>query len=172
MICRAMTIKRNSMRGIAAALIALSVCLLASCGGRGGTLLFAYSAVENAQWDVQDVKTFAVDSVAESGTYRLGIVLRNTGRVEYQSISVVAEQIFHNPEYYRKDTVVISLTDSLGNMEGDGFGLSNHIVAVNHALSLQRGQRGVIRLYHIMRRMQVGGITDVGIKIENEDCCD
>lgn len=148
-------------------IIAVLGLLTAGCSSpQEENVIFRYQQLANNSWDRQDNIVFRIDSVSHSGLYRLSVVLRTTSEVPFQRVAVVVEQAFERPRFYRKDTVMASLTDVRGNMEGKGLVLYNYVFPDSHALHLYRGQRGNVRVSHIMRRMQLDGIRDVGIRIQ------
>lgn len=153
----------------------LLLCILAGCGGwimtgctspQEKTVVFSYHHMADNSWDRQDSILFPIDSVSHSGQYRLSVMMRATSEVPFQRVAVVVEQSFVHPRFHRKDTVWATLTDNRGNMDGKGLVLHNYDFPDSQPLRLHRGQKGIVRITHIMRRMQIDGIQDVGIRIQ------
>ena len=143
--------------------------LLTACTIDNDVLVDAYSHIDDSKWSSSDRKTFALDTVEKTGDYRLSVRLRTTSEVEFQKIYVVVEQQLHNPMLRSRDTVVVQLTNEQGVMLEKGVDLYNYVVPLDKAIRLHKGQSGEVALSHVMRRTQLKGITDVGVKIEYED---
>ena len=150
-------------------LIYCIVLLLTACTIDNGVLIDAYSHIDDCKWNSSDKKTFALDTVERTGDYRLSVRLRTTGDVDFQKIYVVVEQQLHDPMLRTRDTVMVQFTDERGVMLEQGVDLYNYVVPLDKPVRLHKGQSGEVTLSHVMRRPQLKGITDVGIKIEYED---
>lgn len=129
-------------------------------------VIFRYRQMPDNSWDRQDSIIFNIDSVSHSGLYRLSVALRTTSEVPFQSVAVVVEEDLRRPHFYRKDTVNVVLTDRRGNIEGNGLVLHNYLMPDAKVIRLRRGQRGRVKVSHIMRRMQLDGIRDIGVRIQ------
>lgn len=149
-----------------AACFACLTLLCALCGcDKEQTITDQFKPLPSSGWDARNTLSFPVDSIGRSGDYRLGVNVRTTRDIPFQSISVVVEQRFENPRYQSRDTVEVMLADNRGNLEGRGLYLYTTGTETPHQLHLYKGQHGVIRLSHIMRRNLLSGIRDVGISI-------
>lgn len=129
-------------------------------------IIFSYRQLPDNSWDRQEKIRFPIDSITHSGLYRLSVALRTTSEVPFQKVAVVVEESFAHPHFYRRDTIYVSLTDTRGNIEGHGLVLYNYVMPDSQALYLHRGQKGSVGVSHIMRRMQLDGIRDIGIRID------
>ena len=147
-----------------AALCALSV-VAGSCSGDDEVVCYEYQPVDNNVWDRQYKMTFRIDTIANSGAYDLQVCLRALHNVQFQKVYVVVEQQYANPYAASVDTVCLTLTDEMGNMEGKGLSLFNYTAQLPHKVNLRRGQSGTVTLRHAMRRMQLQGINQVGVKL-------
>ena len=143
--------------------------LLTACTIDKSVPMDAYSHVDGTKWNAADKKTFGLDTVETTDDYRLSVRLRTTSELDFQKIYVVVEQQLHNPMLHSVDTMMVQLTDERGAMLGTGVDFYNYVVPLDHPIHLHKGQSGVVTLRHAMRRTQLKGITDVGIKIEHED---
>ena len=63
-----------------------------------------------------------------------------------------------------KDTLDITLTNELGEAQGNGISNYEYVLPLPQ-LHLQPGDQGRIRIYHLMRRPTLSGITNVGLEI-------
>lgn len=143
--------------------------LLTACTIDNGILMDAYMHIDDSKWNSADTKTFALDTVRSTGDYRLSVRIRTTNELEFQKIYVVVEQQLHDPMLCSRDTVIVQLTNKQGVLLATGVDHYDFVAPLGKAIRLHKGQNGEITLSHIMRRTQLKGITDVGIKIENED---
>lgn len=150
--------------------MAVAAMLLTACNGNDKRVVSLYQHVDNATWNSQDSIVFPIDSIAQSGCYRLSVDIRTTSKVPFQKIYVTAEQDYSMPALHRRDTVMIQLTDEAGKIQGKGFNHYCFTAPVKAAVHLRKGQSGQISLSHIMRRTQLSGISDIGITLSHEDC--
>lgn len=149
-------------------LASLVLPILWGCEYDSTTVIDRYQSLPPKGWDRQNVLTFSLDSVAHSATYNFKVYARTTRDIQFQSISVVVEQHLRRPYFTARDTVEIKLTDDMGNIEGKGLYLYNTEAQLKHPIKLRKGQRGTIKLSHIMRRNQLLGIKDVGIELTQQ----
>ncbi len=147
-------------------LLAWTLCGLAGCQRDNTTLLHQYQPVPQEGWSSQSRPSFVIDSVETAGDYTLSVELRTTTMVPFQTIYVAVEQQLENPEAAYTDTVAVTLTDTRGNLNGEGVNLYSVEAAVGHSFHYSRGQTVNITLRHLMRQEQIEGIKDVGIRLQ------
>lgn len=145
--------------------IVMASIIIMGCQNEPHTILHQYQSLPPKGWDTQNTLSFNLDSVGHSGEYELELEVRSTRDIQFQKIYIVVEQHLKSPLFNSRDTVGIELTDGMGNLEGDGLYLYTTTATLSHPVSLHRGQHGTVVLSHIMRRNQLLGIKDVGIKI-------
>lgn len=143
------------------------MCVVAgSCSGSSDDVVcYEYQPVDNNVWDRQYKMTFNVDTIANSAAYDLQVCLRSLHNVQFQKIYVIVEQKYSHPYMASVDTVCLTLTDEMGNIKGKGLSLFNYTAQLPYKINLRRGQTGTVTLRHAMRRMQLQGINQVGIKM-------
>lgn len=142
--------------------------LLYACHSEDGVIMHQYQSMPDDGWDSQNKVTFTIDSIETTGIHRLTAAIRTTSDIYFQKIYLVVDQQLENPTAHFKDTVIISLTDKMGNIKGDGLNLYNFETNLPKPFKFYKGQRGTITLYHIMRRNQLFAVKDVGIKIKRQ----
>ena len=148
--------------------ISIAVCLLLSMASYNSDLIYhQYRHVSQTPWDTQDTISFNIDTIPATGDYQLSVALRTTAEIQYQQIFLAVDCSL--PHYSTRDTVSIILTDSEGEMQSNGIRLYNYSTPLPRSLHLTRGQQAQVNITHLMRRTQLRGITDVGIKIGRED---
>lgn len=145
-------------------LSAIACCLLAVSGCRDEVFFHRYASVPLSGWDKRDTIDFDIPPFAATQPYSLTLELRTSPAFPYRSIWLVAEQRFENPALVRRDTVYCPVTTPQGSGTGKGVNLYTYEYPV---LTEQRrqGQYGRIRVYHIMRREEMPGISDVGLRL-------
>jgi gliding motility-associated lipoprotein GldH len=140
------------------------LCALCGCDNQQ-TIADRYQALPADGWGTEDTLSFPIDSIASPGDYRLKLCMRTTREIPFQSVFVVVEQQYEKPRLQLRDTIEMRLADDQGNLEGRGLYLYTTEADAPHRLQLHQGQRGTIRVAHIMRRHLLPGIRDVGITI-------
>lgn len=129
-----------------------------------GTVLHQYRPVPSTGWDKRDTVNFDLPPVLSTQTYNVVLGLRTTTEFPYQRLWLVVEQRLEQPARMRRDTVSCVIATPQGAVTGKGVNLYQHEIPL-FTETLQEGQHGTLHIYHIMRREDVPGVNDVGIKI-------
>ncbi|MBQ8968438.1 MAG: gliding motility lipoprotein GldH [Bacteroidaceae bacterium] len=143
-------------------LAATAVMLLAAC--TDGKLMHCYLPTDDEGWGRTDTLCFPLPDIPQTGEYPVSVGLRHGNRFPYTGLWVEAETRLSHPTAVRRDTLYIPITDTNGHPLQPGVSLHQHEVPLT-TLHLQRGQKGNIRLHHIMMREVVPAISDVGLRI-------
>lgn len=143
------------------------VLLIASCSHR--PIAFEYKSTPTDGWELGDTLKFHIDTLQHSGTYGLSLGLRTSASQPYpfQSIWVVVRQHWHNPEKLLIDTLECRLTNSKGDVIGNGVSLYSFTYPLKQ-MQLSQGTSADISIIHIMRREIINGIVDVGVRLQRE----
>ncbi len=142
--------------------------LLSACESK--PVAYDYCSVAVEGWEPGDTLHYHVDTLKASGQYAFHIGLRTSASTPYpyQSLWIVVQQHWHNPEHVSRDTVNCQLTDAKGDAEGAGVSLFQYdfpwITEYHKA-----GSSADISIYHIMRSEMLPGIADVGIRLTRKD---
>lgn len=130
---------------------------------------FAYRSTSVDGWEPGDTLHFHIDTLRQSGNYLLTLGIRTSASTPYpfQSIWLVVQQRWYNPDTLRTDTVECRLTDEKGDIAGHGVSLYQHTrpFLTQH---LPAGASADFRIIHIMRREMLPGVAGVGIKLEKQ----
>ena len=151
---------------IAIALLLFSV--LVSC--TTSTAIKDYRNLPAEGWSARDTLTFEVDTIRTAAPYEviLGIRTSSAHAYPFQHLTVVAEQEWFAadkaPAHCQKDTLAITITNEQGDAQGNGISCYEYLLPLNQ-LQLSPGQKGRIRIYHLMRRPTLSGITNVGVEV-------
>lgn len=137
--------------------------LVVSCGRKYVTNTYCSISVNG--WNTQDTLTINIDTIRQSGNYDVSIAVRSTRFFPYQSLWLMTEMELAFPDGSFRDTLDCRITDEDGNFLGKGLTIHDNVYFLK-TLFLKEGQYGKMRLYHIMRRDPLPGISDVGIIIE------
>ncbi len=146
--------------------VLMMLCAVWSCDSRRA-IIDSYVSLPSTGWDTYDTLSYPIDSIESSGDYTLAVHVRTTRNIPFQSIKVVVEQNYDKPQLQLRDTMEVELADDQGNLEGQGLYLYTTGTDSPHSLHLSRGQRGEVRLTHIMRCDPLPSIRDVGISISS-----
>jgi len=138
---------------------------LVSCNNDEEIAHYTFQPVEQNVWDRQQSFDFSLDTVRHGGNYKVQVCLRTSQNIQFQRLYVTVEQKLGKSKVPIKDTLCLTLTDEMGNMEGKGLSLFNYSAELPREVSLAQGQTGTISICHIMQRMQLTGINQVGLKI-------
>lgn len=138
------------------------ILLLTAC--RQEVFFHHTAPIAMERWDRQDTIAFEIPPAPQDGVYDLSFEARVLNDFAYRNMWIVVEQDFQNPEVHTSDTLFVLLTDTLGNLVGDGLTLKQYRTKVS-STQFRKGQSGTIRLHHIMQDVELGRISDVGIYI-------
>jgi len=149
------------------ALSALLLLFPAACGKRPAA--FCYQNTPAGGWEAGDTLHYHIDSLRHGGSYRLALGLRTSAATPYpfQSIWLAVRQQWHAPDTLFVDTIECKLTDSKGDVTGNGVSLYTYTQELRN-LRLGDGASAEISVMHIMRREIIHGIVDVGIRLDKE----
>lgn len=136
--------------------------LTASCEQR--TVLHAYKPTAIEGWEKNDSLIFPVDSLPRTGRYNLMLGLRTTSAYPYQEVWIIVDTRLRQPRFEHSDTLHCQLVNAKGDIRGRGVSTYQYDFPLD-AKYLLRGQRGQIRIHHMMKREILPGISDVGIEI-------
>ena len=137
--------------------------LLASC--TGGTWFHSYKPLPAEGWDRRDTVCFDLPQAEEDINGTLTIGLRTIAHVGIQDVVLAVEQCLVEPDAYRQDTIRYPLTDSEGEALVKGVNFRQYETQ-QLPISMKKGQGGSVRIHHLMRREDISGFTEIGIKIK------
>lgn len=119
-----------------------------------------------AGWKKTDTLTFNIPPIEITANYQVSVGIRTTVTCPYQSLWLVVRQDFTPNALSRIDTIECKLANDKGEIIGQGVINYLHTFPLCTE-TLYKGQTGKIRIYHIMRREELPGISQIGIKISN-----
>lgn len=97
----------------------------------------------------------------------LGIRTSASTPYPFQTLWLVVQQKWYNPDTLRIDTVECRLTDEKGDIAGHGVSLYQFTQPFLTQY-LQAGSSADFSIIHIMRREMLPGISSVGIKLQRQ----
>lgn len=144
-------------------ILSISCFFLSAC--TDDVLLHSYKSLPAEGWDRRDTVCFDLSQADKdiNGTLTLG--LRTIAHVGIQDVVLAVEQCFVEPYAYRQDTIRYPLTDAEGNTLVKGVNFRQYETQ-QLPISMKKGQSGSVRIHHLMRREEISGFTEIGIKIE------
>lgn len=141
---------------------AVGAMLCAAC--IRGTILHHFEHVDPDGWNRYDTLRYSLPPIPQAGLYDFSVDLRYANAFAYEGIRVVAETCLRRPPVARRDTLYLKTADEHGIPVGQGLNLLQLSTPL-YTLRLQPGQKGTIRLYHLMRLETMPDIREVGLKI-------
>lgn len=146
--------------------LAVGGLLTASCAG--DTLVHRYAALPADGWARRDTVCFDLPGNVEDICGTLTVGLRTKTDVAIRDIVLAVEQCDSDAFVVRRDTVCYPLTNS----EGDALtsGVNFHQYETQFVpFRMEKDRKGCVRIYHLMTRETIPGITEVGIRIRNKE---
>lgn len=146
--------------------LAVGGLLTASCAG--DTLVHRYATLPADGWARRDTVCFELPVYAEDISGTLTVGLRTKAGLAIRDIVLAVEQCDSDAFVIRCDTVCYPLTNS----EGDALtsGVNFHQYETQFVpFRMEKDREGCVRIYHLMTRETIPGITEVGIRIRNDE---
>ena len=128
-------------------------------------LLHSYKPLPAEGWERRDTVSFDLPQAEEEINGTLTIGLRTIAHVGMQDVVLAVEQCLENPNSYRQDTVRYPLTNTEGDALVKGVNFRQYEMQ-QLPIRMEKGQSGSVRIHHLMRREDIFGFTEIGIKIE------
>lgn len=155
--------KRKAIVQIAMAFLC-TLLFAFSCTNKPVAFDYCSTAVEG--WEPGDSLKFHIDTLQQSGQYKLSIGVRTSSSnpYPYQTLWLVVRQHWHNPSQELIDTIHLQLANGRGDPQGHGVTLYQYDYPWQ-TLQLQASQSADISIIHIMRREMLPGISNVGIQL-------
>ena len=146
----------------------LAICVLAACDRRIVYDTYRQTPVEG--WEHQDTLSYHIDTIPATGNYRLHLGIRTSTAHHYpfRNLYLVVKEYWNAPDTCLVDTLLCHLTDEDGDLDGAGTGFRQYTFPVSK-LTLTEHSTGTISVRHIMRRTELTGVSDIGIRLEKAD---
>lgn len=140
---------------------------LASCRPDPATLVHEYRGVKGDEgWNVRDTIRIAVPAAPREGDYVLSVGMRVTNAFSWEGVWVEAELTVDTPRTRHVDTLFVRLYDEQARPLTEGVNLLQVEQSAPQTVHLKAGQKGSLRLRHLMRRETLPFITDVGARLQ------
>ena len=149
--------------------LALMLPLITSCEPR--TIYSRYLPVNESAWKRADTVTFCTDTVRHAGRHTLKCGVRLRRNYPYQNLALIIDrQVVRKKRTISRgmERVSFQTITPKGAPTGDG-GAIKLIETGMSDMTLAVGDSVVIRVFHIMAREDIPGISDVGITIVNNE---
>ena len=138
--------------------------LLLTAGCDKNTIIHSYQPLEKSQWDKLDTVRFTLPVLSSDDNCNMLIGLRVTNNYPYEMLVMEVVQYYQHPIAHRIDTVYYRLADESGNLLKNGVSLYQYETQTV-PLEQKKGQRGEVRIRHLMHKDTLPGIVDVGIHV-------
>ena len=145
--------------------VAILLLLMISCERSSSQLHFKNLGSEG--WLQHDTLLFEVDSLLETGHYRLSVAMRTSSakRYPYRQLVLQVRQNWNRDSLETVDTLFCHLAKPDGEIKGDGVSIYAYEFPLD-TLSLDEGWCGKIYLRHLMRKSPLDGIYNIGVLLE------
>lgn len=115
-------------------------------------------------WSRNDTIAFELPPANFEGRHAVDTEIRSAHQFPYRRVYLIRELSLQSPIKIHKDTICIETGSGEPLAKGKGVTMK----AYSHSdttLVLRKGQKGNMKLYHIMSREVLPHITDIGIKV-------
>lgn len=141
----------------------LTVLLLISC--TGGTVQYQFCEISgNDGWERTDTLIYDIPEIEQTRNYGMHIQIRVGTQFPYRTIWIARELELDNPQMLKCDTVRIEMSNSPDLMDATGVTIFTVDREVR-PIRLRKGQKGRLKLIHLMRQESLPQIHDIGIKL-------
>ncbi len=122
-----------------------------------------YQSIGMAGWEKGDTLTFRIDTIRQSGTYLTSLCIRTTDAYPYRFLTVNATTT-HPRNGITAHNVQMEILNSRGTHAGSGISRFTHELPMDE-IPLRAGDSLIVKVAHHMRRLNLPGITDIGISL-------
>lgn len=126
-----------------------------------------YDDVSVAGWNKTDSLRFDIPPVDTTGTYSMEGGLRINGAFPFMSITLIVNTTIPNRHIARTDTVTCQTISKNGKPIGKGVNFFQTRFPITN-MQLTKGDSLHITVRHGMRREELPGVINVGVKLEHE----
>ena len=126
-----------------------------------------YDDVSVAGWNKTDSLRFDIPPVDTTGTYNMEGGLRINGTFPFMSITLIVNTTIPNRHIARTDTVTCPTISKNGKPIGTGVNFFQTRFPITN-MQLTKGDSLHITIRHGMRREELPGVINVGVKLEHE----
>ncbi len=119
-------------------------------------------------WNKADPLTFDIPPIDSTDNYAMDGGLRINGAFPFMSVTLIVETSIPNRKASLCDTIVCQTINKAGKPVGDGVSFFQTRFPVRD-IRLEKGDSLHITVRHDMRREELPGIINVGIRLEHQD---
>jgi gliding motility-associated lipoprotein GldH len=150
-------VNRHSIIPLIVAVLALAACTV-------DALFSSFQPISGEGWLRTDTIRFYTSPIPADGLYSEELGLRTNSRYPFMQLSMIVNQQTRPSRIDRTDTIVVSLTDNEGIVQGEG--ICHYIYSIPlQAVQLNKGDTLLVSVHHNMIRQQLEGVTDVGFTL-------
>lgn len=119
-------------------------------------------------WNKADPLTFDIPPIDSTGIYSLGGGLRINGAFPFMSVTLIVDTQIPNRQINRSDTIVCPTINKSGKPLGTGVNFFQTQFPIKE-IRLEKGDSLHITVRHYMRREELPGVINVGIRLEHSN---
>lgn len=144
----------------------LIAILITACDSR--VVYDRYDDTPVAGWNKADSLHFDILPVDTTGTYNMEGGLRINGAFPFMSITLIVSTTIPNRHITQNDTIICPTINKTGKPVGQGVNFYQTRFPIKE-LQLEKGDSLHVTIRHNMRREELPGVINVGIKLEHND---
>ena len=142
-----------------AAVFASAVCFLSSCDN--STIYNSFHPIDKTEWDKADGVCFDIIPSHYEGNCESYVVVRTNGKYPYKNLSLFVQSTLN-------DNVTTNRIDfDLTKYKNDGIRHNDYIMPIRE-FAVSKDDTIHVRISHNMQTNIIGGITDVGIRLDKK----
>lgn len=134
------------------------------CNCFNDTVSLQYKHLGQEGWDRSDTLVFDLPEVKAGGEFLPSVLIRTDNLFPYSKLWLCYELELECPKLAVRDTMCIEFAQQNMGIVTNGL-IVRKYVQDSRSIRLTAGQRGRIRIYHLMMQEVMPGILEVGTEI-------
>lgn len=154
---------QKTMPRVIVAIALLTTLLVSSC--ITDTLQHQYQHINKNGWAKNDTIDFDIPPATQSGRYSIKTEIRCLSNFPLHHIYIVRHFSFDPPFIGYTDTLCINTDRKCPDTERSGVNTISY-AKTDSSLVLAKGQKGRVKMHHIMQKENIPHVLDLGIRIK------
>lgn len=141
----------------------VALAIMSSCDRK--TVFNHYEHTPTNTWNNEDTLLYNIKGIKEAGTYTREVCIRYNHNYPFTNLCLIIKQQILPAGIISTDTLHCQLTESDTSKHESGVAFKHNTFSLPPT-ELNENDSIIIKVYHDMRRKNLRGISDIGIKIE------
>lgn len=141
-------------------IVSMASIILSSCGNRP-TTVSRYIEIPEKGWAYKDTLSYMLNEPSDSVPGEIIVAVDHSPLYKYSNLWIEITSFESFPEKFRRDTLMVVLSDSTGNWTGTGIASNYQTTFDPLRILLKKGDPVLVR--HIMRTDTLRNINRVGL---------